>query len=141
MLKNMPSESNPPNYCLATREQIANHFQVSPRTIGSWMRRRILPYIKIRNLVRFDVAECDEAFEHFEIAPKRDTRIVVDPAHQRHWQTKYQIATRLQISLRSVTNLMSNRMIPYVKIGHLVRLDTVRVDAAMQAFRERSLLG
>ena len=42
-----------------TKQQIADHFTCSYRSVGNLMRRRILPYFKLGNLVRFDLAECE----------------------------------------------------------------------------------
>lgn len=50
-----------------TREEIAAHYNVSPRTISNYMKRRILPYVKIDGVVRFDLEECDRAMEKFMI--------------------------------------------------------------------------
>lgn len=44
-----------------TKSQLATHLQCSPRTINNWMRRRVLPYVKLGRLVRFDRARCDGA--------------------------------------------------------------------------------
>ena len=46
-----------------TKAEIAGHYQIGVRTVTKLMRRRILPYGKLRNLVRFDVAACDRAME------------------------------------------------------------------------------
>ena len=48
-----------------TKAEIAGHYQIGVRTVTKLMRRRILPYGKLRNLVRFDVAACDRAMEFF----------------------------------------------------------------------------
>jgi len=46
---------------------IAARYCVSVRTVENWMRRRILPHVKIGRLIRFDVAACDKAVKAFEI--------------------------------------------------------------------------
>jgi len=49
-----------------TKEQIAAYFACDVRTISNWMRRRILPYVKVRSVLRFDLEECDRAFKRFQ---------------------------------------------------------------------------
>jgi predicted DNA-binding transcriptional regulator AlpA len=44
-----------------TKPQVARLFGVTTRTIDDWMKRRLLPYFKIRHTVRFaaqDIAAC-----------------------------------------------------------------------------------
>ena len=52
---------------LVNRDEIAARYSVSLRTITNWEQRRILPYIKIGRLVRFDTERCDRALATFEI--------------------------------------------------------------------------
>ena len=40
---------------LLTKGQLSDHIGVTPRTVESWMRDGLLPYIKIRRSVRFDL--------------------------------------------------------------------------------------
>lgn len=49
------------------RRGIAAHFQVSERTISNLVNRRILPVIKLRRIVRFDIAACEAAVKAFEL--------------------------------------------------------------------------
>jgi excisionase family DNA binding protein len=49
------------------RNQIAEYYGVSVRTVSNLMSRRYLPYSKLGRIVRFDVQACDEAFKSFEI--------------------------------------------------------------------------
>lgn len=53
---------------LLNRDEIAARYSVSLRTITNWEQRRILPYIKIGRLVRFDTERCDRALAAFEIS-------------------------------------------------------------------------
>lgn len=46
---------------------IAAHIGVSPRTVTNLMRRRVLCYVKVGRLVRFDPEACDKALKAFEI--------------------------------------------------------------------------
>ena len=48
-----------------TKREIAEHFQCHVRTISKYMKRRILPFVKIGRWVRLDLAECDQAMEKY----------------------------------------------------------------------------
>ena len=48
-----------------TKRDIAAHLQCTTRTIEKMMRGRVLPYIKIGRIVRFDLADCDQALVKF----------------------------------------------------------------------------
>jgi excisionase family DNA binding protein len=64
----MSEINNPPNApakIWKTKTEIAGHFQCHVRTVTKLMKRRILPFVKIGRLVRFDVAECDRAMERY----------------------------------------------------------------------------
>jgi hypothetical protein len=54
------------------------------------------------------------------------------------WFTKTQIAARYQISTRSVTNLMRHRILPFVKIGRLLRFNPTDCDVAFARFQRSS---
>jgi hypothetical protein len=56
----MPMRNQPEEITYATKNTLAAHYQVSPRIIGSWRQQGLLSYIKIRNVVRYNVAACDE---------------------------------------------------------------------------------
>jgi len=43
------------------KKEIADHYRCDLRTITNLMRRRILPFVKIGRIVRFNVEECDRA--------------------------------------------------------------------------------
>jgi DNA-binding transcriptional MerR regulator len=43
--------------------QLAERFGVSRKTIDGWRERGVIPYIRIRNIVRYDVNECRKALE------------------------------------------------------------------------------
>ena len=51
-----------------TRESIAEHFGISVRTVANFQRRRILPFVKVGGLVRFNVVKCEQALMKFESA-------------------------------------------------------------------------
>jgi len=49
-----------------TRIEIAEHFHISIRSVTNLTRRRVLPYVKIGKIVRFDVSACERALAGFE---------------------------------------------------------------------------
>jgi hypothetical protein len=51
---------------LVTKPELARILRVSSRTCDNWMKAKILPYIKVRRLVRFNVRRCLEALARFE---------------------------------------------------------------------------
>ena len=53
---------------------------------------------------------------------------------QNRWLTKADLAFHYSISLRTVTNLMRRRVLPYVQIGRVVRFDTRACEQAMRKF-------
>lgn len=48
---------------LSTKRELAQRWKVSPRTIENYMRRGIIPFIKIQNVVRFKTEDVDAALE------------------------------------------------------------------------------
>jgi excisionase family DNA binding protein len=46
-----------------TKAQIAEHYGVSPRTIGNWVSKGVLPALKIGRVLRFNVEACDAALQ------------------------------------------------------------------------------
>jgi hypothetical protein len=56
---------------LLTKVELAPRYKVVPRTVDSWMKRGIIPYLKIGpKIVRFDADECDKALEKFKVKAK-----------------------------------------------------------------------
>jgi hypothetical protein len=53
---------------LLTKGQLSDHIGVTPRTVESWMRDGLLPYIKIRRSVRFDLPDVMLLQGHLPIA-------------------------------------------------------------------------
>ena len=116
MPENTAVEAVEPEKHWRTRAQVAQHLQISARTIGHWMQRGILPFSKTGHLVRFELNHCDRAVERFRVESR--PRPAKDSAgHTRRWRTKQQVATHLNISLRTVTSIMRRRIVPYLKIG------------------------
>jgi hypothetical protein len=56
-----------------TKREIAVYYKCSVRSISNFMRRRILPFIKIGRFVRFEAGECDLAMEKFKNRSKYDS--------------------------------------------------------------------
>ncbi len=50
-----------------TKAGLARHFSMSLRTVTNLMRRRVVPYVKVGRLVRFDLPACEKALKKFEI--------------------------------------------------------------------------
>ena len=48
------------------KRQMADHYGCDIRTITNFMRRRILPYMKIGRFVRFNLGECELAMEKYK---------------------------------------------------------------------------
>lgn len=48
------------------KTELAARYQISLGTVKNMMRKRVLPYLKIGKVVRFDVERCDKAFGAFE---------------------------------------------------------------------------
>jgi hypothetical protein len=91
------------------------------------MNRGILPYSRLGNLVRFELSACDHALERFLVASRLPVNIGTTAPS---WKTKPQMAVHLKVTLRTVTSLMRRRILPYIKIGSVVRFDVARVDSA-----------
>jgi excisionase family DNA binding protein len=51
----------------AGKAAVAARYATCPSTIEKWMRKRVLPFIKIGRLVRFDLEACDRAILAFEV--------------------------------------------------------------------------
>ena len=45
---------------------------------------------------------------------------------------QWQVATHLNVSLRTVTSIMRRRIVPYLKISGVIRLDLLEVDRAFK---------
>jgi len=43
------------------KKGVAEHFKISARTVDNWMKRGLLPYIRIGKNVRFKLSEAEEA--------------------------------------------------------------------------------
>ena len=58
----MNTNNSPPTLPIwLTKEQIAERFKCSIRTVTNLSRRKILPYYRLGRLIRYRAEECDEA--------------------------------------------------------------------------------
>jgi len=48
------------------RQGIGERYQISLGTVKNLMRRRVLPFVKIGRIVRFNIEKCDQAMAVFE---------------------------------------------------------------------------
>lgn len=62
--------TEPGTTTLITKKVLAARYSCTPRTINNLMRKRVLPYVKIGALVRFDPADCDRALAAFRVASR-----------------------------------------------------------------------
>ena len=52
---------------LLTKREVAELFRVSLRTVSNWMRRGIVPFIRIGSVVRFDPDAVRKAVEAYHV--------------------------------------------------------------------------
>lgn len=50
-----------------SKKEIAAHFGIGLRTVTDWMRRRIMPFVKVGGVVRFCVPDCEAAVRKYLI--------------------------------------------------------------------------
>lgn len=55
------------------------------------------------------------------------------------WVNKRELARHFACSPRTINNLMARRILPYSRIGKILRFDLAACDRAMQRFRTRSV--
>ena len=58
----------------------------------------------------------------------------------RHWQTKRQLAGHIRFSERSITTLMRQQVLPFLKLGRIIRFDLAECDRVMEALTIRSVV-
>lgn len=63
-----------------------------------------------------------------------------NPLSASPWRKKSEIAEYYQCNIRTVTNLMRRRILPFVKIGRFVRFHVEDCDEAMQKYQRKSTI-
>lgn len=56
------------------------------------------------------------------------------------WRLKQEMADYYRCDLRTITNLMRRRILPFVKIGRLVRFNVIECDLAVSKYKRASVL-
>jgi excisionase family DNA binding protein len=123
------------------KAEVANHYQISVRTVTGMMQRRLLPFTRLGSLVRFDLTECDRALEQFK-SPSHlldSGPVLPDGGTNKQWRTRQQIADHCHVSLRTVGNLMRKKIFPFVRVGNIVRFDLAECDLILKQLRRRSV--
>jgi excisionase family DNA binding protein len=73
---------NPDKY--STIEQTAQHYQVSVSTVRSWIRLKIIPFLKVGGVYRMKFSEIDAALrqrsENTPAAPPQQITAIASPA-------------------------------------------------------------
>ena len=83
---------------LVSKKEIAARYGISVRSVNNWMRRRIIPYIKMSSrMVRFDVEICDVVLKSHEYRSIFDQTIQEEIARLR--AAKPEVAQLLQAEL------------------------------------------
>jgi excisionase family DNA binding protein len=59
----VPRDSNGP---WQNKKQLADYYGCSTRTIENLMRGGVLPFVRIRRFIRFNVIECDRVMEKYK---------------------------------------------------------------------------
>jgi hypothetical protein len=49
------------------KKQIALRYNIGERTVTDWMKRRILPFVKVGRVVRFHLPECELAVKKYQV--------------------------------------------------------------------------
>lgn len=52
------------------KKQVAAHFGIGLRTVTDWMRRRLIPFTKVGNVVRFNLSDCEGAIRKYQVNSK-----------------------------------------------------------------------
>ena len=52
---------------MITKLELASIYKVSRRTISYWMTRKMIPFVRIGNVVRFDPKQVEEALANYTV--------------------------------------------------------------------------
>jgi excisionase family DNA binding protein len=55
-----------------TKRQLAEKMSVTPRTVNSWMAKRLIPFVRVGHITRFDPAAVEAAFLLRFTVPAKD---------------------------------------------------------------------
>src|SRR6266487_3174149 len=68
--------------CLVTTKTVAQAATVSPRTVQNWMRRRLIPFVRLSaRCVRFHLPSVLAALRKLEIKSEEHTSELQSPVH------------------------------------------------------------
>ena len=59
---------------LLTNKELAEKYQVCLRTVANWKRRKIIPHLRVGNVVRFDKDEVSKALERLTIRARTEIK-------------------------------------------------------------------
>jgi hypothetical protein len=62
----MRKETEYPTTVFTNTRGLAARYSVCPRSIQNWVKRRVLPVVRVGRAVRFNIAACDQALAKFE---------------------------------------------------------------------------
>jgi hypothetical protein len=52
---------------IVRRKIIERRYDISPRTLDTWVKERKIPVLKVRGLLFFEVEKCDASLRRFEV--------------------------------------------------------------------------
>jgi excisionase family DNA binding protein len=52
------------------KTEVAAHFGIGKRTVTDWMRRRLIPFVKVGHVVRFNLLDCESAIRNYQVKSK-----------------------------------------------------------------------
>ena len=53
------------------KKEVAAHFGIGLRTVTDWMRRRLIPFVKVGHVVRFNLSDCETAIRNYQVNSKK----------------------------------------------------------------------
>ena len=52
---------------MVTKIELAKEYRVSVRTVSYWMKRKTIPFVRIGNVVRFDLEKVEKALAAYTV--------------------------------------------------------------------------